>query len=256
MVDWSYQQLEPAEQQLFNQLSVFGGWFEAGDAHAVAADRSRAEVTGLVLRLVDRSLVTAGRDGGPRYRLLQTLRSYGLERLAERGELDAAQGRHARWAADLVTQAARGQRGAGEAAWAARLEEHTGDLRAAHSWLTGQDTALSLRMTAELHWYALWRCQSEVFRWADVSAAAAAGSRSPYYPETLASAAFGAAYRGDLPAAGAAARAAFEAAWSPGWPRWPWRPSTPGTATPPPRCGTTSGSSPNGGRPAPGPRSG
>ena len=63
----------------------------------------------LVLHLVDRSLITADRDGGAaRYRLLETLRDYGLERLEERGELDAARGRHARWAAELVTQAARG----------------------------------------------------------------------------------------------------------------------------------------------------
>jgi len=62
---------------------------------------------------------------------------------------------HARWAVELVTQAARGLRGAGEAGWAARLDVHIGDLRAAHSWLTGHDTELSLRMRAELHWYAL-----------------------------------------------------------------------------------------------------
>jgi len=52
-------------------------------------------------------------------------------------------------------------------------------------------------MTAVLHWSAPWRCHSEVFRWPDVSAAAAAGSRSPFYPEALAFAALGAAYRGD-----------------------------------------------------------
>jgi tetratricopeptide (TPR) repeat protein len=67
-------------------------------------------------------------------------------------------------------------------------------------------------MTGELHWYALWRCQSEVFRWADVSAAAAAGSHSPFYPEALASAAFGAIYRGDLRAGDTAAQAALAAA--------------------------------------------
>ena len=51
-----------------------------------------------------------------------------------------------------------------------------------------------------------------MFRWVDVSAAAAAGSRSPFYPESLASAALGAVYRGDLRAADTAARAALEAA--------------------------------------------
>ena len=67
-------------------------------------------------------------------------------------------------------------------------------------------------MVAQLHWYALWRCQPEVFRWAGVSTAAAAGSRSPWYPEALASAAFGAVYRGDMQAASAAARTALGAA--------------------------------------------
>lgn len=62
-------------------------------------------------------------------------------------------------------------------------------------WLTGNDTDLSLRMCAELHWYAFLRCQSELFRWAEVSAAAAAGSRSPFYPEVLASAAWGGSLR-------------------------------------------------------------
>ena len=214
VVDWSYRLLSTAEQRLFDELSVFCGWFDIGAARAVTApDDDGSDVARLVLHLVDRSLITAGRDSGTaRYRMLETLRGYGLERLEQRGELDAARGRHARWAADLVTQAARGLCGVGEAGWAVRLDSHIGDLRAAHTWLTGHDTELSLRMCAELHWYALLRCQSEVFRWADVSAAAAAGSRSPFYPQALASAAWGAVYRGDLQAADTAAHAALDAA--------------------------------------------
>ena len=214
VVDWSYQQLTPAEQRVFDKLSVFHGSFDAGAARAVTAGRDdTGDIAHILLHLVDRSLVTAGQEGGTTgYRLLETLRSYGLERLKERGELDAARGRHARWAAELVTRAARGMRGADEASWAATLDRHFSDLRAAHSWLTGQDTERSLGMCAGLHWYALWRCQSEVFRWADVSAAAATGSRSPSYPEALASAAVGAAYRGDLQTADTAAHAALDAA--------------------------------------------
>ena len=214
VVEWSYQQLTPAQRRVFDQLAVFHGRFDAAAADAVAGGAEGAgDVSRLLLHLADRSLVTAAHDGGTTgYRLLGTLRSYGLERLSERGELDAARGRHARWAADLVTRAADGLRGPAEASWARALDRHFSDLRAAHTWLTGQDTELSLRMTAGLHWYALWRCQPEVFRWADVSAAAGAGSRSPFYPDALASAAFGAVYRGDLQAAGAAAHAALDAA--------------------------------------------
>ncbi len=214
VVDWSYRQLTPAQRRVFDQLAVFGGSFDAAAARAVAGGHgATGDVSHVMLHLVNRSLVTAAHDDGTTgYRLLETLRGYGLERLSERGELDAVRGRHARWAADLVTRAAHGLRGPAEARWARTLDRHFSDLRAAHTWLTGQDTELSLRMTAGLHWYALWRCQPEVFRWADVSAAAGAGSRSPCYPEALASAAFGAVYRGDLQAAGAAAYAALGAA--------------------------------------------
>jgi predicted ATPase/DNA-binding SARP family transcriptional activator len=216
VVDWSYEQLTPEQQDLFSQLAVFHGSFGTSAACAIAAGRyDRANVTRLLLHLVDRSLVTADLDGGTsRYRLLETLRSYGLERLTEHRQLDAARARHARWAADLVAQAERGLRGAGEASWAASVERHFSDLRAAHSWLADQDPELGVQMAAQLHWYALWRCHSEVYRWADASTAGAAGSRSPFYPEALASAAFGAVYRGDMQAAGAAARAAFDAARS------------------------------------------
>ena len=113
---------------------------------------------------------------------------------------------------DLVAQAERGLCGAAEASWAGTLERYFGDLRAAHAWMCGQDPELGLRMSAQLHWYALWRCHSEIYRWADASAAAAPGSRSPFYAEALASASFGAVYRGDLDAAGSAARSALAAA--------------------------------------------
>jgi predicted ATPase/DNA-binding SARP family transcriptional activator len=214
VVDWSYEQLTPEQQYLFAQLAVFHGSFDAAAAHAIAYGHDHpADVIRLLLYLVDRSLVTAELDGGTtRYRLLETLRSYGLERLTERGRLGAARERHARWAADLVARAECGLRGADEASWAASVERHFSDLRAAHSWLADSDPELGLQMAAQLHWYALWRCHSEVYRWADASTARAAGSRSPFYPEALASAAFGAVYRGDIQAAGAAAHAAFDAA--------------------------------------------
>ncbi len=117
VVDWSYHQLAPSEQELFDQLSVFHGWFDISAASAVTAGPGGGpDAAHAVLHLADRSLITADHtSGGTRYRLLETLRSYGLERLEERGELAAARGRHARWAADLVTQAAAGLRGADEA---------------------------------------------------------------------------------------------------------------------------------------------
>ena len=214
VVDWSYDQLTPEHQDLFDRLSVFQGSFDAAAARAIAGGGdNQAEVTRLLLHLVDRSLVTAEPDDRTAsYRLLETLRAYGLARLTERGQLDAARARHARWAADLAGQADRGLRGPGEASWTATVERHLSDLRAAHAWLADRDAELGLRMAARLHWYALWRCQSEVFRWADTVTAAPGAAGSPCYPDALASSAFGAVYRGDMQAAGAAAKMAVDAA--------------------------------------------
>ncbi|MGH3164049.1 MAG: ATP-binding protein, partial [Streptosporangiaceae bacterium] len=117
VVDWSYEQLTAGQQDLFGQLAVFHGSFDAAAASAVAdGPGDPAGATRLMLHLADRSLVTAELDGDTtRYRLLETLRGYGLERLTERGQLGAARARHARWAADPVAQAERGLRGAAEA---------------------------------------------------------------------------------------------------------------------------------------------
>ena len=215
VVDWSYEQLPPVEQQVFQRLAVFAGRFDLDAARAVAVGDGvdEEEIAPAVLRLVDRSLLSPHREGDQtRYSLLETLRGYGLERLRERGQLDDARDRHARWAVELAERAARGLRGPDEAEWALTLRRSTDELRAAHGWLVGTTPELSLRLAAELHWYALWRVESEVFRWAEIAASAAAGTRSPSFPEALASAAIGAAYRGDLDGAEAGARSAFDAA--------------------------------------------
>ena len=112
---------------------------------------------------------------------------------------------------DLVAQAERGLRGAGEAGWAGTLERYFADLRAAHAWISDHDPQLSLRMVAQLHWYALWRCHSEVYRWADACMAAAAGSLT-VLRRGARLCLFRAVYRGDLDAAGTAARGALAAA--------------------------------------------
>ena len=70
VMDWSYEQLTPEQQDLFGQLAVFHGSFDAAAAHAIADGHDNpADVTGLLLYLVDRSLVTAELDGSTtRYR--------------------------------------------------------------------------------------------------------------------------------------------------------------------------------------------
>lgn len=93
-IEWSHALLDGDEQRAFRSLAVFVGGFEAGAALSV--------VPGLTLdmfaRLVDKSIVTVGKSarGGTRYRLLETIREFGHERLADAGELEAARAHHLR----------------------------------------------------------------------------------------------------------------------------------------------------------------
>ena len=215
VLDWSYGQLDPVVQRVFERLAVFAGRFDLDAARAVAAGDGidPGDVTPAVLRLVDCSLLADHPAGGPdRYLLLDTMRSYGIERLEADGTLARVRDRHARWALGLAERAAAGLAGPGEAEWARAVRERLDELRAAHAWLVGRDPEAGLRLAAALHPYALWRVQSEVLRWAEVAAGAAAGSGSPLLSTVLASAATGAWQRGDVDGAGAAARAALEAA--------------------------------------------
>jgi predicted ATPase/DNA-binding SARP family transcriptional activator len=101
-VAWSYGLLEERQRLLFNRLSAFSGTFDLDAVAAVAAsdadgDLVPAEVPALLAALVDCSLVQRVQSPGGafRYRLLETLRVFALERLAERGETERVAGRHA-----------------------------------------------------------------------------------------------------------------------------------------------------------------
>ena len=215
VVDWSYEQLPSNEQRVFDRLSVFAGRFDMSAAREVAAQTeiSADDIPELILRLIDRSLIVVHRRGSASlYALLDTLRTYGVERLTERENLEDARDAHARWAVGLAERAGNGLAGPDEATWADALDTHFDDLREAHVWLVGRDVDLSMRLVAALHWFALWHSKSEIFRWAETSAAAASGSGSRLLPTVLTSAAAGAWQRGELDDAAATARAALDAA--------------------------------------------
>jgi predicted ATPase/class 3 adenylate cyclase len=104
-IDWSYDLLSEAQQCLLARLSVFAGGCTREGAEAVCAGEpieARA-IFGLLGDLVARSLVVAER-GTPdtRYRLLETIREYAEERLAERHETKAMRAAHAQWYAEYV----------------------------------------------------------------------------------------------------------------------------------------------------------
>ena len=93
-VSWSHDLLTEDERTIFRRLAVFPASFDLDAAEAVAGDGT-IDVLNCVLRLVDRSLVVY-EDRDDRYRLLETLRQYGTDRLADAGETEATRERHAR----------------------------------------------------------------------------------------------------------------------------------------------------------------
>lgn len=202
VIDWSYNSLSSEEQAAFDRFAVFAGRVDA-DAAVIVTGAS----LGVLLRLVDRSLLTAHRDRATQYSMLETLRDYALARLDQRAEVDAARRAHAAWAVDLAERAAAHLSGPEEPQWAARVARHIDELRAAHVWLVGHDPEAALRLSAALHPWAFWRGRSDVFRMAEV-AAATASTASPLWADVASSAAVGAWQRGDLAAAEAGARAA------------------------------------------------
>ena len=96
-VDWSHALLTDPERVLFRRLAAFLGGFDLDAAQAVAGggDVQRYQVLDQLTLLVDKSLVVADDTGGrTRYRLLETVRQYALEKLGESGEADAVRTRH------------------------------------------------------------------------------------------------------------------------------------------------------------------
>ena len=103
-IDWSYDLLDDTQRRLLARLSIFAGGCTREATEAVCAGEpieARA-VFGLLGELVARYLVVAERDGlETRYRLSETIREYGEERLVEHGETDGLRDRHARYYAEF-----------------------------------------------------------------------------------------------------------------------------------------------------------
>ncbi len=149
-VEWSYQLLGEQERRVFRQLAVFPGPFTLEGAEAVAGEAAGPAV----LHLVDCSLLAppqAGPDGRARYLMLETLRAYGLERLAEAGEQSGAVTALARHALQVAEQAAALiQASAGELAAARWLDAEEATVHQGLAWALEHDRAGALRLAIAL----------------------------------------------------------------------------------------------------------
>ncbi len=162
-IAWSYDLLAPEEQALFRRLAVFRGGFTLNAAEAVSVgiggDR---DVFELVASLADKSLLRREeREDVPRYRMLETVREYGLEQLAASNELDDTRREHAEHFLALAQQAALAWGGPAPGAWLDRLEAERDNLREALAWAhEEQATEFACRLASALHWF--WRSRGPV----------------------------------------------------------------------------------------------
>ncbi|MEU0429822.1 BTAD domain-containing putative transcriptional regulator [Streptomyces canus] len=156
VVDWSWELLDERERTLLCEVSAFAGGWELEAAEAVCTGPA-AELLGA---LVDKSLIVATpheRDGsdGMRYRLLETIHEYAVERAAERPELRAAaELRHRAWVRALVEEAEPQLRSAGQLPWISRLETELDNIRAAvDRTLTAGDEAQAGDLVLAMGWF-------------------------------------------------------------------------------------------------------
>jgi predicted ATPase/class 3 adenylate cyclase/DNA-binding CsgD family transcriptional regulator len=162
-VDWSHAMLTETERILFRRLAVFLGGFDLQAAQAVAGSGAveSYQVLDQLSLLVDKSLVVAENTSGrTRYRLLETVRQYALEKLGESGEADAVRTRHR----DHYTELAALLDSPGRTDYEQRLEQaeiEIDNLRAAFAWSReNSDTELALALASSLQ--PLWLTRGRI----------------------------------------------------------------------------------------------
>ncbi|MDT4914391.1 MAG: hypothetical protein QOC66_3519 [Pseudonocardiales bacterium] len=152
VVEWSWDLLAPGERRLVEQLSVFPSGVTSASARAIA-DVDSAEVPDLLASLIDKSLLQPI-DGGRRMRMLETIREYGAERLAERGELGDVRARHADHFAAVMDEAKTYLTTSEQLPWFALLSEERDNILAAMRYrcdLGDADGALQLGIDLASH---------------------------------------------------------------------------------------------------------
>ncbi len=136
-IAWSYDLLSADEQTLFARLAVFAGGCTAEAVEAVCADGLLSDSLDLLGSLLDKSLVQHQEGGAaPRFLLLETIREYAAERLAEHDAATVRQ-RQADYYAAFATEASSYLRGAQQKHWLERLDQEHDNLRAALGWALG-----------------------------------------------------------------------------------------------------------------------
>ena len=186
-VGWSYRLLSEVERMVFDRLSVFAGSFDAPAAVVIGGHDGRpanslaeqgpgyiaevltdVDILHALDGLVDKSMVVADRGyRAVRYRLLETLRQYGEDRLFERGETLGQRDQHLAHFLSVADRAHRLWSGSMQADGHAMFERDWDNLRAAHQWaIATRDLTTAARLVSLVHAHSHCRMRAEVGDWA------------------------------------------------------------------------------------------
>jgi predicted ATPase/DNA-binding XRE family transcriptional regulator len=205
-LDWSYDLLDASERALLRRSAVFFGGFDLDAAEAVCAgsDLAPDAVLDALDRLADKSLIGVDTTTGmARYRLLEMVRQYALDRLAEANERAEYNARHAAWGLALALRAEAEAQGAEQRRWLDRLSLDHDNLRAALEWSLSADgepeTGLRLATALRPFWFTRGYA-SEGRRW--LARLLAVGGSTDVQARALDAAAALAHSQGDLGVAG------------------------------------------------------
>lgn len=156
-LEWSHHLLSIDEQTVLRRLAVFVGGFTLEAAQQVAEDEEgidRWDVLEHLGALVDKSLVVAEGEPVPRYRFLETTRLFGLERLADSGEVGAVRARHRDYFLFLAEACQPALLGGDALRTIARLDLERDNLLAALAWApSAKDAQAGLRLASATHYY-------------------------------------------------------------------------------------------------------
>ncbi|CAA9527430.1 MAG: hypothetical protein AVDCRST_MAG73-519 [uncultured Thermomicrobiales bacterium] len=155
-IAWSHDLLSAKEQVLFRRLAVFAGGWTPEAAEGAANPDGALDIWAELAGLVDHSLVRQEEgSGGARFRMLETIREFALERLELSGEAASFRDAHAAHYLALTQEARNETSGPEQGRWLDRLEAELGNLRAALAWATERAdalTALGLANSLEKLW--------------------------------------------------------------------------------------------------------
>lgn len=169
-IQWSYDLLDREERRLMNHLSVFSGGFtfEAAEAVANADNHLNLDLLDGIASLADKSLLVQREqpDGEPRFRMLEVVREFAFEKLAESGKADEIKRLHAGFYTSLAESAEPELSGGQAAEWLETLEQEYDNLRSALEWSLENEPETALRIVGAIFRFWIRRGYlAEGFKW-------------------------------------------------------------------------------------------